>query len=68
MSDQIGFVKLPFARLVLCARHIGSQDSNACPPGTRACWINRNLRPFLTGDAVENECAECWLHFFVAGD
>jgi hypothetical protein len=55
------FIRVPSSRIVLLARHLGSMDTNACPPRRTVC--PKNLKDFGTGD----QCEECWFHFLMKG-
>jgi hypothetical protein len=61
-------VKVPFERLVVTAKRLGSQDTDECPPTDAPCWHRRGLVSYLPGDSlVDNECTECWLTYMMKG-
>ena len=64
-------VTLPFSRLVAIATLAGMPDHDLCPPYVNRCWYQRGLTPYLPvdpDDPYANECAECFLHYFVTGE
>ena len=66
---KTGTVEVPTSRMVVMAKHLGSQDCEACPPVEHECWLFRDMMPYLPGDAsTDTECAECWLRYIMAGD
>ena len=62
-------VTLPFDRVKEAAAIIGSQDSTCCPPGERRCWLQRagEQSYMQRGSVVDDECANCWVHYMMTG-
>lgn len=66
MSDKN--VTVPLDRCVEMARVLGQQSIDECPPTGQDCFSKRGIVKYLSGDPINDECAECWLLWMMTGD